>query len=122
MSSQVTLQTDDIDLAGDVVQSLASFLGIEDLSAEADFPEYFEELRTTLTEVRNLNQPAPSRLRFASLAPTRWSNVELGVLGGRVPLGPPEAHGSHGRPLQLHQEHAGASGGRSTHGRHVRFF
>lgn len=52
MSPQVTLQTDDIDLAGDLVQSLASFLGIEDLSVEADFPEYFEELRTTLTEVR----------------------------------------------------------------------
>lgn len=40
-----------MDLAGDLVQSLASFLGIEELSSEADFPEYFEELRTTLTEV-----------------------------------------------------------------------
>lgn len=40
-----------MDLAGDLVQSLASFLAIEDLSAEADFPAYFEELRTTLTEV-----------------------------------------------------------------------
>ncbi|KAA8590505.1 hypothetical protein FQN60_014439 [Etheostoma spectabile] len=50
-SGQITLTTDDIDLAGDLVQSLASFLAIEDLSAEADFPGYFEELRTTLTEV-----------------------------------------------------------------------
>lgn len=50
-SGQITIKTDDIDLAGDLVQSLASFLGIEDLSAEADFPGYFEELRTTLTEV-----------------------------------------------------------------------
>uniref|UniRef100_A0AAQ6AP08 Bardet-Biedl syndrome 2 protein homolog n=1 Tax=Amphiprion ocellaris TaxID=80972 RepID=A0AAQ6AP08_AMPOC len=50
-NGQITLRTDDIDLAGDLVQSLASFLAIEDLSAEADFPAYFEELRTTLTEV-----------------------------------------------------------------------
>ncbi|KAF0041486.1 hypothetical protein F2P81_007384 [Scophthalmus maximus] len=48
---RITLRTDDIDLAGDLVQSLASFLALEDLSAEADFPVYFEELRTTLTEV-----------------------------------------------------------------------
>lgn len=48
---QVSLRTDDMDLAGDLVQSLASFLAIEDLSAEADFPAYFEELRSTLTEV-----------------------------------------------------------------------
>lgn len=53
LASQITLRTDDIDLAGDVVQSLASFLAVEDLSAEADFPGYFEELRTTLTEVQS---------------------------------------------------------------------
>lgn len=51
LSIQITLRTDDIDLAGDLVQSLATFLAIEDLSAEADFPGYFEDLRTTLTEV-----------------------------------------------------------------------
>ncbi|XP_061891432.1 Bardet-Biedl syndrome 2 protein homolog [Entelurus aequoreus] len=50
-NGQITLGTDDIDLAGDLVQSLASFLAIEELSAEADFPTYFEELQTTLTEV-----------------------------------------------------------------------
>lgn len=50
---QITLNTDDIDLAGDLVQSLATFLAIEDLQAEADFPAYFEELRVTLTEVTN---------------------------------------------------------------------
>ncbi|KAI4873863.1 hypothetical protein NFI96_012983 [Prochilodus magdalenae] len=50
-SGEITLHTDDIDLAGDLVQSLASFLATEDLQAEADFPTYFEELRVTLTEV-----------------------------------------------------------------------
>ncbi|XP_076849765.1 BBSome complex member BBS2 [Brachyhypopomus gauderio] len=50
-SGEITLCTDDIDLAGDLVQSLASFLAIEDLQAEAEFPAYFEQLRVTLTEV-----------------------------------------------------------------------
>ncbi|XP_056334659.1 Bardet-Biedl syndrome 2 protein homolog [Danio aesculapii] len=50
-SGEITLRTDDIDLAGDLVQSLASFLAIEDLQAESDFPAYFKELRATLTEV-----------------------------------------------------------------------
>ncbi|KAG7273557.1 hypothetical protein CRUP_005746 [Coryphaenoides rupestris] len=50
-SGQITLSTDDIDLAGDLIQSLASFLAIEDLTAEVNFPDYFKELRTTLTEV-----------------------------------------------------------------------
>ncbi|XP_059421070.1 Bardet-Biedl syndrome 2 protein homolog isoform X1 [Carassius carassius] len=50
-SGEITLRADDIDLAGDLIQSLASFLAIEDLQAEADFPVYFKELRATLTEV-----------------------------------------------------------------------
>ncbi|XP_051513373.1 Bardet-Biedl syndrome 2 protein homolog isoform X1 [Myxocyprinus asiaticus] len=50
-SGEITLSTNDIDLAGDLVQSLASFLAIEDLQADADFPAYFKELRATLTEV-----------------------------------------------------------------------
>lgn len=57
---QITLRTDDVDLAGDLVQSLASFLAIEDLSAEADFPGYFQELQTTLSEVRVLRPPGTS--------------------------------------------------------------
>ncbi|XP_064191505.1 Bardet-Biedl syndrome 2 protein homolog [Anguilla rostrata] len=50
-NGEITLKTDDIDLAGDLIQSLASFLAIDDLQAEADFPAYFEEVRATLTEV-----------------------------------------------------------------------
>ncbi|KAF4101311.1 Bardet-Biedl syndrome 2 protein homolog [Onychostoma macrolepis] len=50
-SGEINLRTDDIDLAGDLVQSLATFLAIEDLQAEADFSVYFKELRATLTEV-----------------------------------------------------------------------
>lgn len=45
------MNTDDIDLAGDIIQSMASFFAIEDLQVEADFPVYFEELRKVLLKV-----------------------------------------------------------------------
>ncbi|XP_059855681.1 BBSome complex member BBS2 isoform X2 [Delphinus delphis] len=48
---QITINTDDIDLAGDIIQSMASFFAIEDLQVEADFPVYFEELRKVLVKV-----------------------------------------------------------------------
>ncbi|XP_063103417.1 Bardet-Biedl syndrome 2 protein isoform X3 [Cavia porcellus] len=50
-SGEITLNTDDIDLAGDIIQSMASFFAIEDLQVEADFPIYFEELRKVLIKV-----------------------------------------------------------------------
>ncbi|KAK4814145.1 hypothetical protein QYF61_009064 [Mycteria americana] len=48
---EISINTDDIDLAGDIIQSMASFLAIEDLQVEADFPVYFEELRKVLVKV-----------------------------------------------------------------------
>ncbi|XP_071460631.1 BBSome complex member BBS2 isoform X2 [Marmota flaviventris] len=48
---QITVNTDDIDLAGDIIQSMASFFAVEDLQVEADFPVYFEELRKVLVKV-----------------------------------------------------------------------
>ncbi|MEE6499735.1 hypothetical protein FKM82_003571 [Ascaphus truei] len=50
-NGQVSLRTDDMDLAGDIIQSLAAFLAIEDLHVEADFPKYFEKLRKVLVQV-----------------------------------------------------------------------
>uniref|UniRef100_A0A8D0GH17 Bardet-Biedl syndrome 2 protein homolog n=1 Tax=Sphenodon punctatus TaxID=8508 RepID=A0A8D0GH17_SPHPU len=50
-SGEISVCTDDIDLAGDIIQSMASFLAIEDLQVEADFPAYFEELRKALIKV-----------------------------------------------------------------------
>ncbi|XP_075017106.1 BBSome complex member BBS2 isoform X4 [Calonectris borealis] len=48
---EIAINTDDIDLAGDIIQSMAAFLAIEDLQVEADFPAYFEELRKVLVKV-----------------------------------------------------------------------
>ncbi|XP_065423035.1 Bardet-Biedl syndrome 2 protein isoform X2 [Chrysemys picta bellii] len=50
-NGEISISTDDIDLAGDIIQSMASFLAIEDLQVEADFPAYFEELRKVLVKV-----------------------------------------------------------------------
>ncbi|XP_004913585.1 Bardet-Biedl syndrome 2 protein isoform X2 [Xenopus tropicalis] len=50
-SGEISLRTDDMDLAGDIIQSLASFLAIEDLAVEADFPKYFDQLRKVLVQV-----------------------------------------------------------------------
>ncbi|XP_036997421.2 Bardet-Biedl syndrome 2 protein [Artibeus jamaicensis] len=51
LSGEITVNTDDIDLAGDIIQSMASFFAVEDLQVEADFPAYFEELRKVLVKV-----------------------------------------------------------------------
>ncbi|XP_020661772.3 BBSome complex member BBS2 [Pogona vitticeps] len=52
-TGEITINTDNIDLAGDIIQSMASFWGIEDLQVEADFPAYFEEVRKALVVVDN---------------------------------------------------------------------
>ena len=48
---QIMLRTDDMDLAGDVIQALANFLNIEDLNVTADFPDDMENLRQILIKV-----------------------------------------------------------------------
>ncbi|XP_072026618.1 BBSome complex member BBS2-like [Amphiura filiformis] len=52
---QVTIKTDDMDLAGDIIQALASFLGLEELQVTADFPMHMEELKNVLTKVDDFN-------------------------------------------------------------------
>ncbi|XP_069822061.1 BBSome complex member BBS2 isoform X2 [Dendropsophus ebraccatus] len=50
-NGEITLRTDDIDLSGDIIQSMAAFLAIEDLPVEASFPKYFDQLRKVLVQV-----------------------------------------------------------------------
>ena len=47
----MTIFTDDMDLAGEVVASLATFLNIEHLHSTADFPEQMDELHGILSKV-----------------------------------------------------------------------
>ena len=48
---QMTIKTDDMDLAGDIVQALALFLNMDDLQTFADFPDDMEALRLVLVKV-----------------------------------------------------------------------
>jgi hypothetical protein len=45
------MMTDDMDLAGDVIQALAQFLNIDDLMSTADFPMEIETLKQILIKV-----------------------------------------------------------------------
>ena len=47
----MTLRTDDMDLAGDIIQALCVFLNIEELQVTADFPDEMEILRQVLIKV-----------------------------------------------------------------------
>ncbi|CAI8055643.1 Bardet-Biedl syndrome 2 protein homolog [Geodia barretti] len=51
-----TIETDDLDLAGDIIQSLASYVGLTDLSVTASFPQQMKELRDVLEEVEELHK------------------------------------------------------------------
>ena len=50
-NGQVTFYTDDMELAGLLVQSLIAYLNIVDLQVTCDFPEEIEALQDTLTKV-----------------------------------------------------------------------
>jgi len=43
--------TDDMDIAGDVIQALAGFLNLEDLQVIANFPDEMENLKQILVKV-----------------------------------------------------------------------
>ena len=45
-----------MDLAGDLIQAISNFLGIEDLQVIADFPMHMEELNNVLIKVRFLKE------------------------------------------------------------------
>lgn len=50
-SGQVTIRTDSMDVAGDIVQALCSYLKIEDLQTTADFPDDMKVLSEILSKV-----------------------------------------------------------------------
>lgn len=50
-NGQMTIRTDDMELAGNLIQSLAAYLNMSDLQVTCDFPEEFEILEQTLIKV-----------------------------------------------------------------------
>ena len=51
LNGQMTIRTDDMELAGSLIQSLAAYLNVSDLQVTCDFPEEFEILEQTLIKV-----------------------------------------------------------------------
>lgn len=51
---EISLLTESMDTAGDVLQSLASFLNIDDLNVQANFPKDMTELGDILTKVNTM--------------------------------------------------------------------
>lgn len=50
----IQIHADDMDLCGDIVQSLAEYLGVEDLPSTCDFPEEMNLTETLLTKADEL--------------------------------------------------------------------
>jgi Bardet-Biedl syndrome 2 protein len=48
---KVTIQTDDMELAGNIVQSISKFLNIEDLQTTGEFPQELERLQQIFSQV-----------------------------------------------------------------------
>ncbi|KAG7166018.1 Bardet-Biedl syndrome 2 protein homolog [Homarus americanus] len=48
---EITVRTDDMDLAGDIMQALSNYLNLEDLQVEADFPVELDQLGSVLERV-----------------------------------------------------------------------
>ena len=48
---QVTIRTDDLELAGSVVQDAAAYLGVTDLESTAVFPVQMQEFQAVLAKV-----------------------------------------------------------------------
>lgn len=54
-NGQLTFRTDDMELAGLLVQSIVAYLNIIDLQVTCDFPEELENLQQTLTKIDEFN-------------------------------------------------------------------
>jgi Bardet-Biedl syndrome 2 protein len=50
----IQVGSDNMDLCGDIIQSLAEYLGLEDLSSTCDFPEDLEKMETLLSSADEL--------------------------------------------------------------------
>ncbi|XP_013786899.1 Bardet-Biedl syndrome 2 protein homolog [Limulus polyphemus] len=51
---QVTIKTEDMEVAGEVIQSMSQFLNLEDLAVTAEFSQEMENLSNLLTKVEEL--------------------------------------------------------------------
>lgn len=75
-SSEMSILTDSMDTAGDVLQSLAGFLKIDDLNVQANFPADMSELADILSKVckhYSYESMKLFSLVYSNLNRTRWT-------------------------------------------------
>lgn len=53
-NGSVTVKADNMELAGNIIQSMAEFLSIEELVVLGDYPQDIEKLKKLIVKVRNL--------------------------------------------------------------------
>lgn len=53
---KITIQTDDATFAGDIIQSLAMYLGVRELHSEATFPAEEKRMLDALERVKGRNE------------------------------------------------------------------
>lgn len=51
----MTIRTDDMEIAGSLVQSLATYLNLNDLQVNCDFPDEMENLQQILLKIEQFN-------------------------------------------------------------------
>eukprot|EP01112_Ceratiomyxa_fruticulosa_P008405 TRINITY_DN2178_c0_g3_i1.p1 TRINITY_DN2178_c0_g3~~TRINITY_DN2178_c0_g3_i1.p1 ORF type:complete len:691 (+),score=149.61 TRINITY_DN2178_c0_g3_i1:135-2207(+) len=62
-NNEMTIKTDDFEAAGDIIQDLATYLGVQELESTAHFPTDMEAFRHLLTQVDEFNA---TRLRLTA--------------------------------------------------------
>jgi Bardet-Biedl syndrome 2 protein len=55
-TGQLTFKTDDMELAGNLIQSLISYLNLTELQVSCDFPDELENLQQVLVKVIKIDQ------------------------------------------------------------------
>jgi hypothetical protein len=53
---KLLIRTDSMEVAGDIVQDLCSFINVQDLESLAEFPVEMEELKTVIKKVNDYNE------------------------------------------------------------------
>lgn len=52
---KILIRTDNMEVAGDLVQDLCSFMNIQDMESHAEFPQEMEELKGLIKKVNDYN-------------------------------------------------------------------
>ncbi|XP_020285539.1 Bardet-Biedl syndrome 2 protein homolog [Pseudomyrmex gracilis] len=83
-AGKLTIQTDDSTLAGDIIQSLAMYLGVRELTSEAVFPEEENRMLEALERVKGLKEVDARLQAEAAGSATLLKNVVIRLEDARI--------------------------------------